>query len=144
MTLSLGDLSYITCSSRLAVSHSVRRAEAEVNLLLNGGTFLCLPPGSRWCGKANNRGVSQSSPACNINPGSENPVKQAHSSWNHVEKNLFASHFRLWNEICSDAVWWEGDAQGGVGDALFSFKSPGSASSSLEFIILCFPNSGEW
>lgn len=72
--------------SRLALSHSVRRLEAEGKLLLNGGTFLCLPPGGRWCRKANNRGTLQRSPACNINPGSENSIKQAHSSWNHFEK----------------------------------------------------------
>lgn len=50
-----------------------------------------------------------------------------------VWKNLFASHFHLWNEICSDAVWWEGDVQGGVGCVLFSFKSRGFAISPLAF-----------
>lgn len=58
---------------RLAVSHFRERAEAEAELPLNRGTFL-LPPRGRWLA-FNDTATSHSSPAYDINPGSENPIK---------------------------------------------------------------------
>lgn len=49
------------------------KAEAEVNLFLNSGTFLSLPPGGRWRSKTNDPGTSQSSPAYNIISWLKNP-----------------------------------------------------------------------
>lgn len=58
-----------------AVNHLGEKAQTEVKLLLNSVTFLSSPREGWQCGRARGTDISHSSPACNINPGSENPIK---------------------------------------------------------------------